>query len=373
METNLKPRTAHRPASPASGPHESTPRTSATPDARTWNEILKPYKRAHDGKALWQLATTAALFAGVWWAMLASLQVGWWLTWLLAIPAAGLFTRLFIFQHDCGHGAFFRSQKVNNAVGSVLGVVTLFPYHYWRRTHAIHHATHGDLDRREFGDIVTITVDEYRGRSRWGRLAYRLYRNLFVLLVIGPTYQFVIKHRLPLDAPRDWKREWASVLWTNLGIAAAVTVLATTVGLVPFLMVQAPIIVLGGALGVWLFYVQHQFEDTYWEHNPQWEFHRAAFEGSSFLDLPRVLHWFTGNIGYHHIHHLSSRIPNYELPRCMAENPELQHVTRFGLLESLRCSRLKLWDEESRRLIGFRELARRRSTAAEPPAHAEAA
>jgi omega-6 fatty acid desaturase (delta-12 desaturase) len=333
----------------------SAPSATASP-MRSWNEILKPYKGAHTGKSLFQLVTTLALFALGWYAMFRSLEVGWWLTWLLSVPTAGLFTRLFIFQHDCGHGAFFRTSGANNAVGSVLGVITLFPYQYWRRTHALHHATSGDLDRRELGDIATLTVDEYLARSGWGRLGYRIFRSMFVLLVVGPIWQFVLKHRLPLDIPRTWRREWASVLGTNLALAALLYVAHLTIGLGAFALVHLPLIMTGGALGIWLFYVQHQFEDTYWEHNPQWDFHRAGIEGSSFLDLPRALHWFTGNIGYHHIHHLASRIPNYNLRRCMEENPELQHVTRLSVRESLRCARLKLWHEEIRQLIGFREL-----------------
>jgi acyl-lipid omega-6 desaturase (Delta-12 desaturase) len=296
-----------------------------------------------------------------WYVMVQSLQVGWWLTWLIALPVSGLLTRLFIIQHDCGHGSFFRSSKANNAVGFALGVVTLTPYQYWRRTHAIHHATSGDLDHRELGDIDTLTVDEYLALSRWGRLRYRLYRNTFVLLVLGPLYVFVLKQRLPLDAPRAWRREWASVMWTNVALAAVVVGLWQLLGLWTLLAVYLPIQVLSGAAGVWLFYVQHQFEDTYWEHHPEWDFHRAGIEGSSYFDLPRVLHWFTGNIGYHHVHHLSSRIPNYELRRCLEENPELQHVTRLTLASSLKCARLKLWDERSRRLIGFRELRESRA------------
>jgi omega-6 fatty acid desaturase (delta-12 desaturase) len=347
----MPPKTATTAPGPALAPQLAPP-----PSAARWNEILAPYKTPDTRRSLFQLLTTVALFAAGWYLAVRSLEVGYWLTCLLALPIAGLVTRLFIFQHDCGHGSFFRSPAANHVVGSLIGVVTLFPYYYWRRTHAIHHATSGDLDRRELGDIVTLTVDEYLALSPWRRLGYRFYRNMFVMLVLGPFYQFVLKHRLPFDIPRDWRREWASVMGTNVGIAVVLAIAWKTIGLGAFVAVQVPIVVLTGAIGVWLFYVQHQFEDTYWELHPEWDFHRAGIEGSSFLDMPRVLHWFTGNIGYHHVHHLSSRIPNYRLRQAMEENPELQHVTRLTLLGSLPCARLKLWDEQGKRLVGFREL-----------------
>jgi len=324
--------------------------------AAYWNRVLAPYKKPDTRRAIVQLLDTAVPFVGLWALMLWSLQVSYALTLLLAIPAAGLLVRLFIIQHDCGHGSFFPSRRANHVLGFILGVVTLTPYRYWRRTHAIHHATAGNLDRRELGDVKTLTVREYLSAGRWKRLGYRLYRSAFVLLVVGPTYQFVVKHRLPFDAPLSWKQEWASVIWTNVALAAVVLTMAWTVGLGSFLLVWAPVFLLSGAAGIWLFYVQHQFEDTYWEGQQEWDFHLAGIEGSSFYDLPAVVHWFTGNIGYHHVHHLSSAIPNYRLRQAMEETPELQHVTRLTFLESLKCQRLKLWDEESRTLIGFRDL-----------------
>jgi omega-6 fatty acid desaturase (delta-12 desaturase) len=241
-------------------------------------------------------------------------------------------------------------------LGFVLGVLTLTPYAYWRKTHAIHHATSGNLDHRGFGDVTTLTVKEYLALTRWRRLRYRLYRSPLVLFGLGPVYEFILRHRFPVPLSRSWRREWASVFWTNLAILAVVAMMWKTIGIQAFLAVQLPITLLAGSAGVWLFYIQHQFEDTYWEKDDAWDFHEAGLEGSSYYDLPGILHWFTGNIGVHHVHHLSSRIPNYRLRQCLRENPELQQVTRLTLWGSLKCARLKLWDEERRRLVDFRHL-----------------
>ncbi|MEM7479649.1 MAG: fatty acid desaturase [Acidobacteriota bacterium] len=333
-------------------------RASTSTSARTWNRLLAPYKRPHRGRALLQVATSVVPFVLLWAAMAWSVGVSYWLTAALAVPAAGFFLRVFMIQHDCGHGSFFRSPRANHWLGATLGVVTFFPYGYWRRTHAIHHATHGNLDRREFGDIATLTVREYQALSRWGRLGYRLYRNPFVLFVLGPLYQFVLKHRFPFDTPFAWKREWASVMGTNLAILAIGGALSWWLGWQTVVIVQVAIVMLAGSIGVWLFYVQHQFEESYWDEGDEWDFYRAGAHGSSFYDLPRILHWFTANIGYHHIHHLSSRIPNYRLRECFEENAELRRVTHLTLWESLACARLRLWDEERRLLVGFRELRR---------------
>jgi omega-6 fatty acid desaturase (delta-12 desaturase) len=290
------------------------------------------------------------------------------LTLLLAVPAAFFFIRLFIIQHDCGHGAFLPSRRANGLLGGMLGVITLFPYGYWKKTHAIHHATSGNLDDREFGDIRTLTVREYRALSPLRRFGYRLYRSPVVLFALGPFYQFVLKHRFPFDLPFAWKREWQSVLKTNVALVAVFGSLALWLGWRTVLLVHLPIVLLAGALGVWLFYVQHQFEDTYWEHEDAWDFYRAGAHGSSFYDLGALGHWLTGNIGYHHIHHLASQIPNYRLARCFRENPALQRVTRLSLRDSLRCARLRLWDEERRTMIGFHELdASAAGTGAQPP------
>lgn len=321
-----------------------------------WNALLEPYKRPVVWRSVFQLVNTAVPFVTLWLVMLWSLSVSYWLTLALAVPTALLLVRLFILQHDCGHQAFFKSRRANDTLGFILGVVTLVPYHYWRRTHAIHHATSGNLDQRSFGDIDTLTVREFLGRSRFKRFLYRLYRHPLVMLAVGPTYQFVLKHRYPADTPRAWKQAWSSVHWTNLALLAIVTVMWLTVGIDRFLLIQVPITLISGSLGVFLFYVQHQYEDTYWRYQERWDYYAAGLEGSSHYVLPKVFQWFTGNIGLHHIHHVASRIPNYHLQRCYDENPELHQVTKLTFRSSVKTLWMTLWDEDQQRLVGFRDL-----------------
>jgi len=342
-------------------------RSSAAPFAKALAATFARYREPSWSRSLWQLGNSAALFGATWVAMYLLLDVSYWLTLALTVPAAFFLMRLFIIQHDCGHGSFFRKQKLADWVGRVIGVLTLTPYTYWRKTHAVHHANSGNLEHRGFGDINTLTVAEYLQLSWWGRLKYRVYRNPFVLFIIGAAIHFVVRHRLPFIVPRTWKRERQSILLTNVGIAALIVAAGTTLGWREFLMVQLPITLLACSLGVWLFYVQHQFEHTYWEHDPAWSYDTAALEGSSYLALPRVLQWATGNIGLHHIHHLNARIPNYRLPQVLRDHPELTRVSRITLWESIRCMRLALWDEAQRRLVSFRSArARLRSERARP-------
>jgi omega-6 fatty acid desaturase (delta-12 desaturase) len=335
-------------------------RTSASTfvvqDVRSWTRALLAYREPSHARSIVELVITFVPLAVLWAISWAAIHLGyWWASPVIAVVAAGFLLRLFMIQHDCGHGAFFRQRLANDWVGRVLGVLTLTPYDFWRQTHAVHHATSGNLDRRGMGDVDTLTVSEYRALPVWRRLAYRLYRHPVIMFGIGPTYLFVLRHRLPIGLMRAGWRPWISVMATNLGIAAIVALLIWLIGVGSFLLVHVPIMLVAASLGVWLFYVQHQFEETSWDKDGQWRMHDAALHGSSYYDLPGVLRWFTANIGMHHVHHLSSRIPYYRLPRALRDHPELGEISRLTLLESFRCVRLVLWDESRRRLVTFRE------------------
>jgi acyl-lipid omega-6 desaturase (Delta-12 desaturase) len=331
------------------------------PDRQTverWNRILEPYVGAETGRSLWQLATSVVPFVLLWWLTLRSLEVGYWLTLLLAVPTAGFMMRLFMIQHDCGHGSFFRSRAARDWVGRCIGVVLLTPYDYWKRTHAYHHAHSGDLDFRGFGDVDTFTVREYLSWPRWQRLRYRLYRHPVVLFAVAPIYQFVFKHRYPWDIPRSWTQAWRSVWWTNLAIAVVMALMWATIGLDRFLLVHLPVMFFASSAGIWMFYVQHQYEDTYWHRHEDWDYYDASLLGSSYLILPRPLQWLTASIGVHHVHHMSARIPNYKLQQVHDENPEFHVVTKVRFRDTLRLINLALWDEESQRLIRFKDLGK---------------
>jgi acyl-lipid omega-6 desaturase (Delta-12 desaturase) len=329
-------------------------------DARGWIVIINRYRESSTTRSVIEIAVTLLPLVALWVAMWALLFFSYWLSLLVAVPAAAFLVRLFMIQHDCGHGSFFRHRVLNDWVGRVAGVLTLTPYDFWRQTHAVHHATSGNLDRRGMGDIDTLTVDEYLERSRWGRLKYRLYRHPIVMFGIGPAYLFILQHRLPVGLMGGGWRPWLSTMATNLAIAGIAATLIWFIGLQAFLLVQLPITLLAASIGVWLFYVQHQFENTSWKRVPAWTFQEAALQGSSHYDLPPILRWLTANIGIHHVHHLCSRVPFYRLPSVLREHPELASIGRLTLSESFRCIRLVLWDENWQRLVSFRELSQAR-------------
>ncbi len=329
----------------------------STVSAQRWAQTLKRYHAPNHARSILEIAITAAPFAALWALAWAAVHFGYWqLLAALWILAAGFLVRLFMIQHDCGHGAFFRHRRVNDWVGRIVGVFTFTPYDTWRQAHAIHHTCAGHLERRGIGDIDTLTVREFQALSFWGRLRYRLYRHPLVMFGLGPAYLFILRHRLPADRIRQNLSGWTSTMATNLAIAGIALPLIWLIGIGPFVLVQLPITLLAGSIGVWLFYVQHQFEQTSWAHEGDWNLREAALHGSSHYDLPGVLRWLTANIGVHHVHHLCSRIPYYRLPRVLHDHPELKDVGRLTLVESFRCVRLVLWDESKQRMVSFRDV-----------------
>jgi acyl-lipid omega-6 desaturase (Delta-12 desaturase) len=322
-----------------------------------WRIHLAEYCESRDRDAVLQLCLTLAGFAASW-------AAAWWLSqlhWALGLPMSvvtgGFIMRLFVLQHDCGHLAFFRARQLNHIVGRVLSLATMLPYDHWRRVHALHHAHTGKLQDRGIGDIDTLTVEEYRAKSFLQRFAYRFYRHPLVLLLIGPVYYFVIKQRSPFGQPVPWRRALPSVMATNLGLVLLWGGVAGLVGWQDFLLVHAPALLFSTSAGVYLFYVQHQYAQAYWRDNTEWTFTESALFGSSHLKLPRLLHWLTGNIGYHHVHHLCSRIPSYRLPECHRALPVLfKEAPSLTLLQSFAALRLALWDERLERLVPFSAL-----------------
>ncbi|MFN2349779.1 MAG: fatty acid desaturase [Thioalkalivibrio sp.] len=322
-------------------------------DPRALRRALNAYRTPSLVRSVMEMLITALSFALVWVLMFVTLSAGHWVGLLLAVPAAGFLVRLFMIQHDCSHGSFFRSRRVNDWVGRVIGVLTLTPYGFWRHCHLVHHANSGNLDRSTLGGIDTLTVREFWAMP-WGqRLRYRLYRHPFVIFGLGPAYLFLLRNRLPIGFMGAGATPWLSTMGTNVAIAVVVSVMVWWLGAATFFLVQLPITLLAASIGVWLFYVQHQFEETLWAHDEGWTFEEAALRGSSHYDLPGVLRWFTANIGVHHVHHLCSRIPFYRLPEVLREHPQLRNAGRLTLRQSLGTMRLTLWDEERRRLVPF--------------------
>ena len=318
-----------------------------------WQGIVSKYAYPETWRSLWQVCNSVIPFLGMWYLMYRSLAIGYWLTLLLAVPTAGFMVRCFIIFHDCCHGSFLRTMKANDRLGLVLGLLVLTPFQQWKHSHAIHHATAGDLDRRGIGDVYTMTVEEYIASPWYKKLGYRIMRNPMILFTITSFLIFTVTHRF--YEKNAGKRERSSVIWTNLALAAVVGWIVLEIGWEAFLLVEIPILLIACSAGVWLFYVQHNFDPTYWERHADWEFFNAGMDGSSFYKLPKVLQWFTGNIGFHHIHHLSPRIPNYKLEKCHNENPMFQ-IEPLTFTDSLKSLFFRLWDEKEKTLVGWSAL-----------------
>lgn len=333
---------------------ESERAAARSKGANRWKAIVARWQTPSTLRASWQIINSVGAYLAVWGLIYLSLAVSWWLVIPLAILAGALLVRVFIIFHDCGHGSFLASRNANAFWGSITGLLTMTPYHHWRGEHAIHHGTTGDLDRRGIGDIWTMTVNEYIASTRWKRLGYRLVRNPFVLFVLAPLVLLLVIQRFARRGAD--RRERLSVYGMNLAIVVMIAGMVSIFGWLPYLIIQLTIMLVAGSAGLWLFYLQHQFEDAYWERGDDWDYAAAALRGSSFFKLPRVLQWFSGNIGFHHIHHLSPRIPNYHLEACHRSDPMFQEVKPMTMLASLRTLGLRLWDESSKKLVGWRHL-----------------
>ena len=322
----------------------------------TWRDSVARYQHPSARSAAWQLTNTFVPYVLLWELMYLTAQLSWWLTIPLAMVAGAFLVRIFIVFHDCGHGSYFRSARANDLVGSIAGLLTFTPYHHWRREHAIHHGTAANLDRRGTGDVWTMTVQEYLEASRGRRFAYRLARNPLVLFVLAPLFIFIIRHRfVPAGADARQRR---SIWRMNLALLCATSALTWLFGVGPYLLIQATAMLVAGAAGVWLFYVQHQFEGVYWERGEAWDYTEAALRGSSFYKLPAVLQWFSGNIGFHHVHHLNPRVPNYNLQKCHEGEPLFRQVKPITLGASLKSLAFRLWDEQGKQLVGYAQARR---------------
>jgi len=326
-----------------------------------WKSVVARYATADTRKSVWQAVNTLVPYVILFYLSMRSLEISFWLSLPLIILTAGFMVRIFIIFHDCGHGSFFKSQKANMWMGRVTGLLTFTPYYRWSHDHAIHHATAGDLDRRGIGDVYTMTVDEYIAAPWWKKFGYRVMRQPIFMFLFGSVIVFVFTQRIPASKS---KRENASVWWTNLSLAIMVTAMCLLFGWKAYLLVQLLVVFFGASAGIWLFYVQHNFEGVYWDRHAQWDYFKASMQGSSFYKLPAVLNWFSGNIGYHHIHHLSAKIPNYNLAKAYRENP-IFHVKPLTILASLKSLKWRLYDEANRRLAGWEILKKRQTVKVE--------
>lgn len=329
---------------------------------RNLRKQMAPFEKSTTKNSILQIGNTIVPFFLLWILAYQSLSISYVLTVILSVIAAGFLVRVFIIFHDCCHYSFFKNRKANDILGTITGILTLFPYRQWQHDHSVHHATSSNLDKRGTGDIWMLTVDEYLEADRWTKIKYRLYRNPFVMFVLGPIYKFLIENRFNRKGAR--KKERINTYVTNVAIVGLVILLSFTLGWQSFLLIQGTIFMVSGAAGIWLFYVQHTFEDSYFEEDENWEYVRAAVEGSSFYKLPKALQWFTGNIGYHHVHHLSPRIPNYKLEQAHENTPPLQNVPTVTLATSIESIKFHLWDETEKKFVGFKELKAKKANKA---------
>lgn len=318
---------------------------------------VAPYEKYDRKKSIFQLINTLGPLVLLWYASYLSLSVSYWLTLVFAIATSGFVIRTFIICHDCTHGSFFKSRKANDIIGTITGIVALVPYRQWKLSHSIHHASSGNLDKRGIGDIWIMTVDEYAAASNWKRLYYRIYRNPLVIFGLGPIVIFLIQYRFNIKGAR--RKERMNTYLINVSLVVIYGSLILAIGWQAFLLVQIPIIFVSGCLGIWLFYVQHQFEDTFFEKEEEWSYVSAAVEGSSYYKLPKILQWITGNIGFHHVHHLSPKVPNYNLELAHNATPPLHQATTITIASSLKAINFRLWDEENKEFISFREIKSR--------------
>ncbi len=332
----------------------SSPQTCETRAAQEWVKILSEYRDPSALRSWFELVVTLGPFLLLWVLAWWSLSVSYWLTFTLSLINAAFLLRLFAIQHDCGHGAFFKNRTVSDCLGRAIGVLTLTPYDVWRRSHSMHHSSSGNLGRRGISDIHTLTVAEYRDLTPLNRLKYRIYRHPVVLFGLGPGYLFFLQNRVPVGFMANMKF-WISAMSTNAAILIGLTLIFYFGGVMPILLIFLPSTLLAATAGVWLFYVQHQFETTHWEAEENWQLHDAALHGSSHYVLPPILRWLSANIGIHHVHHLYSRIPFYRLPEVLRDHAELAEGNRMTIRESLANARLHLWDEKSKRLLSFSE------------------
>jgi acyl-lipid omega-6 desaturase (Delta-12 desaturase) len=320
---------------------------------RSWEKTVRKYAHPDLKKSIWQICNSVIPYIFMWYIMYRSLEYSYWITLLLALVASGFLIRIFIIFHDCGHRSFFVSKRANEVVGMIMGIIAFTPYYKWHQQHSIHHATSGNLDKRGIGDVWTMTLEEYQNSSKKEKFMYRAFRHPLIMFILGPVLVVLIQNRI---TSKDMDRpERLNVYFTNIIILITAVLISLLIGFKAFLLIQLPIILIGHSLGIWLFYVQHQFDDVSWERNSNWDYKTSAITGSSFLKLPAVLQWFTGNIGFHHVHHLSSRIPNYNLEKCHYENKIFREVKPIVFFSTFKTLKLGLWDEKNRQMISFRK------------------